>query len=150
MRDRWLAWLVIAALVSALGWQTMRTRNRLEAGKILAQVEARTLEVMRVGRAPATMFTEHLAWLARAARLDPSEVGIITARGTQFLLMRRWDEAIAVYREAKALEERPEIELNIGRAFWMQGSREKAANAFRRAVQLDPNMRAAVPPDALK
>jgi tetratricopeptide (TPR) repeat protein len=141
--------IVAAVLVVALMWQTMRVRDRIEAGRLLARVEARTLAAVSAGRAPSTMFGEHLQWLDRAARLDPSEIGIPLARGTQFLLLRRPAEAIASYEAALALEPRPEIHLNPGRAFLLQGDRTRARAAFTRAVELNPLLRAEVPPGGL-
>jgi Flp pilus assembly protein TadD len=95
------------------------------------------------------MFAENLSWLDRAAQLDPLEIGIPIARGSQYLLLRRPDEAIAAYREAAALEPRPEIDLNLGRALWMRGDKDAARQAFRRAVRLNPALRAEVPTGSL-
>jgi tetratricopeptide (TPR) repeat protein len=140
---------IFAALIAALVWQTLRVRDRIEAGRILASVEARTLTAMRAGSAPPAVFEAHLAWLDRAGRLDPLEIGIPIARGAQFLLLGRPDEAIAAYRAAAALEPRPEIDLNLGRALWSRGSRAEAREAFARAVRLDPMLRRGVPAGGL-
>ncbi len=142
-------WACLVLVVLALGWQTFRARDRLEASRLLAQVEARTRFAISARRAPSTLFAEHLAWLDVAARLDPLEVGIPVARGTQFLLLRRPAEALAAYRAAAALEPRPEIDLNIGRALSMQGSHADARAAFTRAVRLDPHLRAEIPAGAI-
>jgi Flp pilus assembly protein TadD len=95
------------------------------------------------------MFAENLSWLDRAAQLDPLEIGIPIARGSQYLLLRRADEAIAAYRDAAALEPRPEIDLNLGRALWMRGDKETARKVLQRAVQLNPALRAEVPSGSL-
>jgi tetratricopeptide (TPR) repeat protein len=145
----WLPAAVAAAAVVALVWQTGRTVDRIRASRLLAQVESRTMAAIQARRAPSTLFAEHLAWLETARRLDPLEVGVPLARGTQFLLLRRPDEALAAYRDAAALEPRPEIDLNIGRALWMRGDRDGARRAFARAVQLNPLLRREVPPEAL-
>jgi tetratricopeptide (TPR) repeat protein len=81
--------------------------------------------------------------------MDPLEIGIPMARGTQFLLLRRPDDALKAYREAAALEPRPEIDLNIGRALLQKGDKPEARAAFLRAVQLNPRLRAELPPGAL-
>jgi len=140
---------VLAALLIAFGWQTLRSVDRITASRLLSNVEARTHAAILARHAPSTMFAEHLAWLETAARLDPLEVGIPTARGAQFLLLRRPDDALAAYRQAAALEPRPEIDVNIGRALLMKGDREQARVMFRRAVQLNPRLRAEVPPGEL-
>lgn len=149
MTGRQLFPIVAIALAAALAAQTMRARDRLEAGRLLAQVEARTIAAVQARRAPSTMFAENLSWLDRAAQLDPLEIGIPIARGSQYLLLRRPDEAIAAYREAAALEPRPEIDLNLGRALWMRGDKEAARKLLQRAVQLNPALRAEVPPGSL-
>lgn len=140
---------LFVGLIAALGWQTLRASDRIAASRLLAQVEARTLAAIQLRRAPSTLFTQHLAWLEAARRLDPLEIGVPIARGTQFLLLRRPDDALAAYREAAALEPRPEIDLNIGRALWMRGERDEARAAFARAVKLNPVLRAEVPPGGL-
>lgn len=149
MTGRQLFPFVFVALLAALAWQTVRTRDRIEAGRLLAQVEARTVAALQAKRAPSTMFAQHLAWLDEAERLDPLEIGIPIARGTQFLLLRRPDDALAAYRAAAALEPRPEIDLNMGRALLMRGSKDEARRAFERAVTLNPMLRAEVPADGL-
>jgi tetratricopeptide (TPR) repeat protein len=147
MTGRQLFPFVLVPLLAALAWQSRRAHDRLEAGRLLAQVEARTVAAVQARHAPSTMFAQHLAWLDQAARLDPLEIGVPIARGTQFLLLRRPDEALAAYREAAALEPRPEIDLNIGRALLMRGSTEEARRAFARAVSLNPQLRTEVPPE---
>lgn len=141
-------WL-LAILLIALGWQTLRASDRITASRLLARVESRTVAAIQARHAPSTMFAEHLQWLDQAARLDPLEVGVPMARGTQFLLLRRPDDALAAYRAAAALEPRPEIDLNIGRALLQKGDRDQARAAFARAVQLNPRLRDELPPGAL-
>lgn len=136
---------IFVGLIAAVGWQTLRASDRITSSRLLGQVEARTLAAIQLRRAPSTLFTQHLAWLDTAGRLDPLEIGIPMARGSQFLLLRRPDEALAAYREAAALEPRPEIDLNIGRALWMRGSKEEARVAFARAVKLNPVLIGGVP-----
>lgn len=150
MSARSLFPIALALALLALGAQTLRLRDRVEASRLLAQVEARTTLAMQAGRAPSTMFATHLEWLDRAARLDPLEIGVPIARGTQYLLLHRPNEAIAAYREASALESRPEIELNLGRALWMKGEHAAAREAFTRAVRLNPLLRDAIPAGALE
>lgn len=136
---------IFVGLIAAVGWQTLRASDRITSSRLLGQVEARTLAAIQLRRAPSTLFTQHLAWLDIAGRLDPLEIGVPMARGSQFLLLRRPDEALAAYREAAALEPRPEIDLNIGRALWMRGSKEEARVAFARAVKLNPVLIGGVP-----
>ncbi len=148
MTGRGLHALLLVVTLAALEWQTQRVRDRLEAGRLLAQVEARTQAALARRRAPSTMFGEHLAMLERARALDPLEIGVPIARGAQYLLLRRPEEAIAAYREAAALEPRPEIDINLGRALMMQGDMAAARRAFARAVRLNPALAAEIPPEA--
>jgi tetratricopeptide (TPR) repeat protein len=140
--------IVFGALLLALGWQTWRSFDRLTASLLLARVEARTVAAIQARHAPSTMFVEHLEWLEIAAQRDPLEIGVPIARGSQYLLLRHPDEALAAYRAAAALEPRPEIDMNIGRALWMQGAHDEARRAFTRAVRLNPQLRSEVPPGA--
>jgi tetratricopeptide (TPR) repeat protein len=140
---------VFAALIAALGAQTLRVRDRIEASRLLAQVEAQTIAAVQARHAPSTMFVQHLQWLDRAQQLDPLEIGIPIARGAQYLLLRQADPAIAAYREAAALEPRPEIDLNLGRALLMRGDKDGARLAFARAIALNPTLRNEVPPGGL-
>lgn len=138
--------LVVLAL--ALGGQTMRVRDRIEAGALLARVERRTQDAVARRRAASTMFAEHLDWLDRARRLDSLDVGVPIARGAQFLLLRRPADAIEAYADAAQLEPRPEIDLNLGRAYWMAGDQAQAREHFARAVRLNPRLLTEVPIEA--
>jgi tetratricopeptide (TPR) repeat protein len=149
MTGRHLFPVVALALAAALVAQTLRARDRLEAGRLLAQVEARTMAAVQARRAPSTMFSENLSWLDRASKLDPLEIGIPIARGSQYLLLRRADDAIAAYREAATLEPRPEIDLNLGRALWMRGDKAAARKSLERAIRLNPALRPEVPTGSL-
>ena len=64
------------------------------------------------------------------------------ARGSVNYLLGRLDPAIAAYREALALEARPEIHLNLGRALRAQGLLAEAERELARAVRLDPRLAA--------
>lgn len=146
MSGRTATVVLLAAALLALIWQTGRTVDRIQAGRLLARVEARTQAAIQTGRAPSTLFAEHLAWLDEARRRDPLEIGVPLARGAQFLLLRRPEEALVAYQDAEALEPRPEIALNMGRALWMLGRSDDARAAFARAVALDPRLQREVPP----
>lgn len=139
--NRGLAWAALAVLILALGFQTVRLRDRLLASSLLRGAETRTLAAAATGRIASTLLQENLLDLERAARLDPSEVGVPLARGSQFLLMRRADAAIESYEHALALEPRPEIYLNRGRARLLAGQAAAAGEDFARAAKLDPALR---------
>jgi tetratricopeptide (TPR) repeat protein len=141
---RALAWGLSAALGLFLLGQTVRWRDRMLAGRLLRQVEGVSLAVV-AGQAPKGLLGGNLQLLRRAAALDPVEVGIPIARGSQHLLLGSPDAAIEAYREAMALEPRPEIYLNLGRAEQAAGRPEEAQRDFKTAVQLDAKLAQYVP-----
>ena len=147
MTGRRLFLPLVVALLMALGWQTMRWRNRLEASAIVARVEVQTQAAIARRRAPSTLFAAHLADLDRAWRLAPSDVSIPIAVGAQYLLLKRADDAINAYEIANALEPRPEIDLNLGRAYQLRGDVARARAAFARVVRLNPVLAREVPPE---
>jgi tetratricopeptide (TPR) repeat protein len=135
---------VLVALVAlAVAGQAVRAGHRLEANRILHQVEQ--VSVAAAGRAPAALFWANVKLLARARRLDPADARIPLAIGGQYLLLGRPKEALEAYREALAVEPRPEIYLNLGRAQAAAGDPEAARESFRRAALLDRRMRPAIP-----
>jgi tetratricopeptide (TPR) repeat protein len=147
LKGRLLVWPLVAVLAFALAAQTVRWRARMEAGRLLAQVESLSLAVARQGKAPRRLLQVNLEVLRRAAALDPVEVGIPIARGSQHLLFGSPEAAVEPYRAAAALEPRPEIYLNLGRAEWMARRPEDARRDFALALRLDPRLAAVVPPE---
>ena len=142
-----LAWVVVALLVLVLLGQTGRLRDRLTAGRMLRQVELLSMAAIARNQLPRGLVAANLELLRRAAALDPTEIGIPVARGTQYLLLGNGSSAAQAYREALALEPRPEVYLNLGRALAAAGQIEEAREQFRIAVRLDPNLAPLVPPE---
>ena len=140
---RVLAWAAVALVALALAGQWVRTDRRLEAARILRQVEQ--ISVAVAGRVPPTLYWANLKLLERARRLDPADSRIPLAAGGQYLLLGRTGEAIEAYREALAVAPRAEIYLNLGRAQAIAGDVEAARESFRRAVLLDRRLLPAVP-----
>src|SRR3954469_227449 len=97
MKGRLLAWPLTAALALALAGQTVRWHARLTASRLLAEVEQRTLAVMREGSAPRGLLRVNLDALRRAAALDPVEIGIPAARGAQYLVFGNPEMAVESY-----------------------------------------------------
>jgi tetratricopeptide (TPR) repeat protein len=142
-----LAWVVVALLVLALLAQTGRLRDRLTAGRILRQVELISMAMIARAEMPRQLLSKNLEMLRRASVLDPTQVGIPIARGTQYLLLGNGSSAAQAYREALKLEPRPETYLNLGRALAMAGRMKEAREQFRLALRLDPNLAQVVPPE---
>lgn len=145
MKGKILVWPLVAVLAVGCAGQAVRWRSRLEAGRLLAQVEALSMAVAQQGKAPRRLLQVNLDVLRRAAALDPVEVGVPIARGSQHLLFGSPEAAIEPYRAAAALEPRPEIYLNLGRAEWMAGRTEEAHRDFALALRLDPRLAEVVP-----
>ncbi len=142
-----LIWIAVPLLALALFVQTGRMRDRLLASRMLRQVELLSLAAVAQGQMPAGLVPGNLALLRQAEARDRTEVGISVARGTQYLLLRNGHEAAAAYREALKLEPRPEIHLNLGRAFLLSGDRDAAREEFRLALKLDPRLTPMIPAD---
>lgn len=142
-----LAWAAVALLVLALLGQTGRLRDRLTAGRILRQVELISMAMIARSEMPRQLLSRNLEMLRRASALDPTQVGIPIARGTQYLLLGNGSSAAAAYGDALELEPRPEVHLNLGRALVMAGRVEEAREQFRLALRLDPNLAPVVPPE---
>lgn len=140
-----LAWLVMTLLILVLSGQTARLRDRLAAGRMLRQVELLSMAAIARNELPRGLVAANLELLRRASALDPTEIGIPIARGTQYLLLGNGSSAVQAYREALALEPRPEIYLNMGRALAASGRKGEALEQFRTALRLDPNLAQVVP-----
>jgi tetratricopeptide (TPR) repeat protein len=142
-----LVWIVVPLLALALVAQTGRLRDRLLASRMLRQVELLSIAALSRGEMPRGLVPSNLEMLRRAALLNPAEVGIPIARGTQYLLLGNGSSAAAAYGNALKLEPRPEIHLNLGRALLMAGETEEARRHFRLALRLDPNLERVIPPE---
>jgi O-antigen ligase len=140
-----LGWLLAALVVVALVLQGNRWRDRLLGSAMLRQVELVSISAATSGHAPGNLLPAHLELLRRAADLDPSEVGIPIARGSQFLLFGDPRAALPEYRAALALQPKPEIYTDLGRAYLASGDLDEARRNFRLAVRLDPTLSVQVP-----
>ncbi|HEX4963940.1 MAG TPA: tetratricopeptide repeat protein [Thermoanaerobaculia bacterium] len=149
MKGKWLAAVLTLLLAAATVGQAVRWSHRRTASRLLAESEARTLSAVRMRPVPADLIATNLEALRQAAPLDPVEVGIPIARGTQYFLLSRPEPAIAAYRDSLALESRSEGYLNLGRSLWLAGRFDEARESFRRAVRLDPHLARLVPPGGL-
>lgn len=142
---RALPWLLAGALAVALVYQTGRAMDRLRVSKALRVVEVMSDRMARTGQASRPLVSGHFQILEDARRRDPAEVGVLVALGGQYALLGRAEPAIDAYRAALALEERPEIWLNLGQVHLAAGREEEAREAFAKAVALAPHLRGRVP-----
>jgi O-antigen ligase len=144
VKGRVLVWPLVILLGLGLLGQTIRWRDRVLASRLLRTAEILSMRALALGQAPPQLMAANLNALRRAATLDPVEVGIPIARGTQFLLLDNPEAALEAYRQASALEPRPEIYLNLGRALQRAGRTEEAWRQFQLAVRLDPRLASVV------
>ncbi|HBL29451.1 MAG TPA: hypothetical protein DD490_21675 [Acidobacteria bacterium] len=144
MKGRLLVGPLLLLLGLALLAQTVRWQNRMTASRVLRSVETVTMAAVRARRADP--LPANIDLLRRAAERDPLEVGIPIARGSQHLLLGQSQAAIDAYEEALRLEPRPEVYLNLGRAYDLAGRSEDAAHAFALALRIDPRLLPQVPP----
>lgn len=139
-------WIVAFVLSAAFLGQLRHTISRLGASRALHQVELRSKAALAAGRSSRVLFAENLQILRRAAELDPLEVGVPIARGTQHLLLGSAEAAEEAYLDALRLEPRPEIYLNLGRAQLLARNPAEARTSFGAAVTLDPKLDEFIPP----
>jgi tetratricopeptide (TPR) repeat protein len=147
VRGRTLGGLLTLLLVLATIGQAVRWRDRLTASRLLANAEALTLAVA-AGQIPPAALADNLKALHRAAALDPVQVGIPIARGSQYLLLGHPEPAEQAYLEALRLEPKSEVYLDLGRAQWLAGRKEEALRNFTLAVRLDPGLIRVLPNEA--
>ena len=142
-----LFFIAVPLLALGLVAQTVRLRDRLQAGRLLRQVELFSMAALARRELPRGLIPVNLRLLRQAEALDPTLVGVPIARGTQYLISGNGSVAVHAYREALALEPRPEVYLNLGRALLDAGEPEEARRQFDLAVRLDPLLAPLVPPD---
>ena len=119
-------WLLVLVALAALGFGSLRGRDRWQASRTLSTVERISLQMIQSGKATVPALLANAKALERAERQDPANVAIILSRGSQYLLLNRPGSAIEIYEQALALEPRPEVYLNLGRAYWLLGRKGRA------------------------
>ncbi|HJW14968.1 MAG TPA: hypothetical protein VJ776_09735 [Thermoanaerobaculia bacterium] len=139
--------LLLAAL---LGWALAPELPRYRAERLLRPAtEALRQLVSRPGDVadPQNALTriEQIALAAAAGVPGDSRPWILA--GSTRLVAGEPARAIELYREALALGERTEIDINMGRAYEANGEPEKARAAFLRAVWISPALFPALLPD---
>jgi tetratricopeptide (TPR) repeat protein len=148
MKGRFLVFPLVVLMALSLAGQTLRWRHRATASRLLREVEILSVAAFQAGQAPPQLMYKNLEALRKAEPLDPVEVGIPIARGTQYLFLSTPEPAVRAYEDAMALEPRPEGYLNLGRAQWYSGRAEEARRSFARAIQLDSRIANEIPAEA--
>ena len=133
-----LALAVILAILSVL--QGVRARDLIVASGSLKQLEGRTQQLANFGSRGRPLLQQNLQILAKLEKLNPSDVGIEVARAGQYLIMGRNSEAIVCYKKALEFEPRPEIYLNLARAYMAENDEKAAKENFVEAIRLDTRL----------
>lgn len=132
--------LIVAALVPELS-RYAAERRLYQASAILRSAFARPRALPNAGGA--------VAWAAStavAAAADlPGDWRPLNLAGSAWLLARQAERALDRYREALTLGERPEIDVNVGRAYASLGRHDRAAAAFLRAGWISPAVLSGLP-----
>jgi tetratricopeptide (TPR) repeat protein len=128
-----LALLVAGALLPELS-RYAAERRLYEVSAVLQVVATRSRDVPNPSG--AVMWAASTA-LALASDL-PGDWRPLNVAGSALLLVRQADQALARYRQALELGERPEIDVNVGRAYARLGRDDHAASAFLRAGWVSP------------
>lgn len=135
-----LSLLLVAALVPELS-RYAAERRLYQASAVLRSVFARPRALPDAGGA--------VAWVASTASAVaadlPGDWRPLNLAGSAWLLARQPDQALDRYRSALTLGERPEIGLNVGRAYASLGRHDRAAAAFLRAGWISPAVLASLP-----
>jgi len=138
-------WLLAGLLVATLAATLERGRDRLLASRIVWQTH-RQVQAVAAGQLRPRRLVGAVAALRQAERLAPASIDVLAEKGGVQMLLGRLDAAARVYREALALEPRPEHHLNLGRILWQQGRRDEAGRHLGAAVALDPQLKRHLPP----
>jgi Flp pilus assembly protein TadD len=146
MRGRSLAAALTVLLLAALALDVRRGARLIGADKRVKLVEVTSpIAAARRDAAGQALLRRNLEVLRAAAAMDPADVRVPLARGSVLLLLGRLDEAISSYRQALALEPRPEIHLNLGRALVAAGRRDEAERHFALVREIDPRLARSIP-----
>lgn len=137
----WLLGVVLAlVLVWAIAFQWQRSRERLTADRTLQQVELRVAQDVQRGTVRPELLRQQVEMLRTLWLLDPTGYGIPLAAGSHYLVLGEPRSAIRWYERAWALQARPEIALNLSRAWFAEGDRDEAERYMDRVRVLDPQL----------
>ena len=135
-----LALLVAGALVPELS-RYAAERRLYEVSVVLQVVATRPRDVPNPGGAVVWAASTAIA----ASAQIPGDWRPLVFAGAALLIGRQPDQALDRLRQALELGERPEIDVNVGRAYARLGRDELAGAAFRRAAWISPALLAWLP-----
>src|SRR5262245_10107748 len=126
--------LILLALVPEYGRYSAERLLYRTSSAIRSALFARTREA--TGR--TAMLVEAASQARGAAGALPGDWRPLTVAGAALRLGGQPDQAIETYREALRLGERPEVVLNLGRAYASSGRTDSARTAYLRAAWVSP------------
>lgn len=86
----------------------------------------------------SAVYERAVALAASATESLPGDSRPVIVEGSLRLFARQPAEALAMYRQALDIGERPEVDLNLGRAYEMLGDHPAASAAILRAAWISP------------
>ena len=93
----------------------------------------------------AYMRADHLEKAAqmfdRVLKMDPGHEDALNAKGVALTKQGLYDEALALFRQALEIADRPAVRMNVAIAYYLKGERETASMIFDEVVQLDDSYR---------
>ena len=135
-----LALLIVAAIVPEL--------FRYAAERRLYQASAVVRSVFSAPRGmpnPGNLVAWAISLASNVAADLPRDWRALNLEASALLIAREPERALGRYREALKLGERPEIDVNMGRAHASLGRHDLAAAAFLRAVWISPGLLSRLP-----
>lgn len=145
----WLCWLLLCALLALA--------LRRDAAIYQAHLRLDMARKLIIAAAKAPQGHDVRPWLlsARDELEDlrealPLDVRVPFLLGSVSLLLHQPAEAMVRYREALAIEERPEIDLNLSRAHREAGDAADAAEDALRATWIAPEINSSLPEETRK
>jgi tetratricopeptide (TPR) repeat protein len=125
--------------------------HRLVWVPLRCDIEARALEERTVDALSRTDGTkmilarETLERAGKASEQCGEDLHLYMIRGASLRILRRSEEAEAMFREALRIDRRPEIYLQLGLAQVESGKDTEAVESFRTAVEFQPIIMEQVP-----
>lgn len=137
----WLVGLLLAVvLIAVLGEELVRGAELLRVYRTLNTIEQVASQMIESDRLEPRLIRIHVKQLREIAPLAPGEFGIPLAIGSHYLLMGDGAEAVIWYERALAVEPRPEIYLNLGRALRLTGDEAGGRENQDKARRLSPHL----------
>jgi tetratricopeptide (TPR) repeat protein len=145
MSGRMLGAFTLALLLLATAATARRDLARVRANRVLWVAETQASRMAAQGLPQRQLLERNLSGLLRAQKASPDDARLPHAIGSYYLLLGQLANAETWYRRAIALEPRAETYLNLARVVEQRDRRDEAAELYRQAVLLTPQLEREVP-----